>query len=84
MRVNVGFTPSNTAWNQSTVDLGFFYYQSGIPHGDKLYDAFAEGCRPYEEGFTDDFIGDDRTWKVARIMGLISACSSIVAAVRTR
>jgi hypothetical protein len=84
VRVNVGFTPSNTSWNQSTVDLGFFYYQSGIPHEDKLYSALAEGCRPYESGFTDDFIQDDRTWNVARIMGLISGCSSIVAAVRTR
>jgi hypothetical protein len=84
MRVNVGFTPSNFAWNQSTVELGFFHYQSGISHEDKLYDAFAEGCRPYDDDFTDNFIADDRTWKVARIMGLISGCSSIVAAVRTR
>lgn len=84
VRVNVGFTPTNDAWNQSTVEMGFFYYQSGIPHDDNLFDAFAEGCRPYESDFNDNFIQDDRTWKVARIMGLISGCSSIVAAVRTR
>ena len=68
LRVNVGFTPSNSAWSQSTAELGLFYYQSGIPDDNKYKSALLDGCRPYEDQFNIDFIEDDRTWKVAKIM----------------
>lgn len=68
LRVNIGFTPSNAAWNQSTAELGLFYYQSGIPDENTYKSALLDGCRPYREQFNTDFIEDDRTWKVAKIM----------------
>jgi hypothetical protein len=81
LRVNVGFTPSNEAWNQSTAELGLFFYQSGEPEINKYREALVDGCRWYEDDFNEAFIDDDRTWKVTRIMAYISGCASIVAMV---
>ena len=67
VRVNVGFTPSNDSWNSSTAELGLFFYQSGIKDKNKYRAAFLDGCRQYTDDFTDEFIQDDRTWKVARV-----------------
>ena len=82
IRVDVGFTPSNPAWNQSTAELGLFLYQSEEPETNKYREALVDGCRWYEDDFNEDFIDDDRTWKVARIMAYISAISSALAMVR--
>jgi hypothetical protein len=82
VRVDVGFPPSNTAWNQSTVDIGLFFYQSEEPETNKYLNTLFDGCRPYQGQFDNDFIQDDRTWKVARIMALIAGSAGIVATVR--
>jgi hypothetical protein len=82
IRVDVGFTPSNQAWNQSTGELGMFFYQSGEPEVNIYRETFVEGCRWYEDDFTENFIDDDRTWKVSRIMAYISGVASILAMVR--
>ena len=81
IRVDVGFTPSNTGWNSSTLEMGLFLYQSGEPDANKYRAAFVDGCRSYTEDFTTEFIDDDRTWKVAQIMAYVSAGASILATV---
>jgi hypothetical protein len=82
IRVNVGFTPSNEAWNKSTAELGLFFYQSGEPDMNKYRESLIDGCKWYEDAFNEDFIQDDRTWNVARVMSYISAISSTLAMVR--
>jgi hypothetical protein len=81
VRVDVGFTPSNEAWNQSTAQLGLFFYQSGAPETNKYREALLDGCQWYDDDFNEAFIDEDRTWKVARIMAYISGYSSMVATV---
>lgn len=81
IRLDIGFTPSNEAWNQSTAELGLFVYQSGESSMNKYHEAFVDGCQWYEDTFNEDFIEHDRTWKVARIMAYISFLSSALAMV---
>lgn len=47
-------------------------------------DALFEGCEWYSDAFEFNFIEGDRTWRVARIMALISGAASITAAVSSR
>ena len=82
IRVDVGFTPSNTGWNSSTLELGLFRYQSGEEDTNKYYATFLDGCRPYTEEFLDEFVDDDRTWRVAQIMAYVAAGGSLLATVR--
>lgn len=82
VRVDIGFTPSNDGWNQSSVEFGLFQYQSGEPDIEKYREALVEGCRVYESNFSSIFIDDDRTWKVARIMAYISGVASMLSMVR--
>lgn len=81
LEVKIGFTPSNEAWNQSTAEMGLFFYQSGEPESNKYREALVDGCRYYSDEFTAAFIDEDRTWKVATIMAYISGISSLVATV---
>jgi hypothetical protein len=76
--VDIGFAPSNDGWNQSTAEFGLFQYQSGEPEVDRYREALMEGCRAYGGDFSDVFIDDDRTWKVARTMAYIAGVSSTV------
>lgn len=80
VQLEVGFTPSNEAWNQSTANLGLFTLYTGnddgaIPYADQILD----GCEWYPSDFAFNFIEGDRTWKVARIMALISGAASMTA-----
>jgi len=84
IRVDVGFTPSNTGWNSSSLKLGLFLYQSGEEDTNKYYAAFLNGCRLYPKELSDEFVEDDRTWKVAQIMAYVSAGGGIIATVRAR
>jgi len=79
IRVDVGFTPSNTGWNSSTLQLGLFLYQSDEEDANKYYAAFLNGCRSYTEEFADDFVDNDRTWRVAQIMAYVAAGGGIIA-----
>lgn len=79
--LDVGFTPSNKAWNQSEAHLGLFYMYTGKDRGNKYADTLLEGCEWYSDSFEVSFIEGDKTWKVARIMALISGAASITAAV---
>lgn len=81
VRVNVGFTPSNTGWNQSTAQLGLFLYQSGESEINQYREFFVDGCRWYDEEFSNEFIDNDRTWLVSRIMSYISGGAGIAAMV---
>ena len=82
LRVDVGFTPANAGWNTSTVELGLFFYQSYEEETNKYWSFFLEGCRPYTKEFHDEFVANDRTWKVAQIMAYVAAGGSILASVR--
>lgn len=81
MQVNVGFTPSNDVWNESSIDLGLFLYQSGDVDASSYSSPYLKGCRRYSDEFTDSFISGDRTWKVARIMAYVAGGASILATV---
>jgi hypothetical protein len=79
--VQVGFTPSNDAWNKSIAQFGIFMYQS-FEEDDKLFrGAFIGGCRWYDDSFTNEFMEDDQTWHVTSIMAYISAAAGAIATV---
>lgn len=80
--LKVGFTPSNQAWNQSTASLGLFTMYTGVEDGGNQYaNKVLDGCEWYPANFEFNFIEGDRTWKVARIMALISGAASMTATV---
>lgn len=92
LRLDVGFVPSNGAWNENTIDLGLFLYRGGDEEpqqhqqqqvgGTNLFqETFVEGCRGYSDEFVDSFIDGDRTWRVSRIMAYIAGGASILATV---
>ena len=83
IRVNVGFMPSNDAWNQSTASLGLFQFHA-MDEANLWDDLTVKGCNRYSGGFESQFIEGDRTWEVTRIMAYISAIGGIVATVRKR
>jgi hypothetical protein len=82
IQVQVGFTPSNQAWNESgSLSLGFWYLQKDdVIHDWILQQTFHEGCDWYSDLFEDNFIAKDRTWNVARIMALVSGIASTLSA----
>ena len=81
--LEVGFTPSNKAWNQSTaISLGLFTMYTGVEEGGNIFtDKILDGCEWYPSNFEYDFVQGDRTWKVARIMALISGAAGMTATV---
>jgi hypothetical protein len=82
MNIDIGFTPSNVAWNHSsTADIGLFFYydqSNASVEQNKYKEIFHNGCTWYTDDFDESFISKDRTWKVARVMALISISGSIV------
>jgi hypothetical protein len=81
VRLEVGFTPSNQAWNQSSAKLGLFYMNTGYESDNQYEQNLLEGCEWYSDEFEYSFIEGDRTWKVARIMALIAGAAGITATV---
>lgn len=82
--IDIGFTPSNLAWNQSEANIGlFYYYQEGkimeIVEVGSLNEIFHSGCTPYSSTFEETFIDKDRTWKVSRVMAWIALTGSLLA-----
>ena len=80
--LDIGFIPANTAWNQSTAQLGIFSYadHERVSQGD-FFGSLIQGCGEYPGNYRDGFIEDDRAWNVARIVAWISGVGSIIAAV---
>lgn len=79
--LQVGFTPNNLAWNTSQADLGLFYYRDASAVAKTAAaDVFHNGCVWYKNNFQDLIINKDRTWKVSRVMAMISVSASLVAA----
>jgi hypothetical protein len=81
IRVSVGFTPSNAAWDSSSAEFGIFMYQAQEADSNKYRAAFLGGCRAYSEDFAAEFIEEDKTWEVTKIMAYVSGISSLVAMV---
>jgi hypothetical protein len=82
IQLEIGFSPSNAAWNQSEADLGLFYYKETVREvnqANKYLKTFHESCVWYTDQFKEELIQEDRTWKVARIMALIAASASLLA-----
>lgn len=81
MQVNVGFIPSNAAWNQSTATLGLFQFKAD-GETDLLDDLTVQACTPFSTKFKSQFIDGDKTWEVIRIMAYVSGISGSIATVR--
>ena len=82
IELDVGFTPSNQAWNQSTVGMGLFLVNVGdMPLESSILTSLHSNCDWYPSLFEDRFIDNDRTWKVSRIMAFIAGGSSLAAAI---
>mmetsp|Transcript_35024 Transcript_35024/g.72932 ORF Transcript_35024/g.72932 Transcript_35024/m.72932 type:complete len:472 (-) Transcript_35024:1193-2608(-) len=90
VEVDLGFSPTpNESWNSSSASLGFYYhYRPDQPYAEgeskfdpELADTVHENCYWYSDAMEDNFIESDRTWKVARIMALISAGGSGLSAI---
>jgi hypothetical protein len=82
IELEVGFTPSNLAWNESHAGLGLWHYQSDTPATDGSFiSGLYDNCQWYSEDFSSQFIEKDRTWKVARIMAMISGIGSFCACI---
>jgi hypothetical protein len=81
LQVNVGFMPSNTVWNESSIDLGLFLYQSGDVDASSYSISYLDGCRHYSDEFQQSFIDGDRTWRVARIMAYVACGASVLTTV---
>lgn len=82
MQVNIGFTPSNEAWNQSSADIGLFYYHDGdVQESNGWARRIHNGCTAYDDTFSEYFIDGDRTWGVSRIMAFIAGGAGLIATV---
>jgi hypothetical protein len=81
IELDVGFTPSNSAWNQSHISLGLWHYQSDTAVNDSVLSSLYANCQWYSADFSSQFIESDRTWKVARIMAMISGIGSLCACI---
>jgi hypothetical protein len=84
INIDIGFIPSNLAWNQSEANIGLFYYYAkgtdgGILGLNSLNEIFHSGCTAYSSTFEETFIEKDRTWKVARVMTLLALAGSLLA-----
>jgi hypothetical protein len=81
--VDIGFVPSNSPYNQSNAQLGFFFYKNSdhLQQGSSIEQSLHSGCERYSDAFVSDFIEPDRTWKVSRIMATISLFASLVSAI---
>jgi hypothetical protein len=80
LQINIGFNPLNTGWNQSTANVGLFYYETGAVGGE-FGDNLAPGCVRFSDAFEQQFIDGDRTWQASRVMGMISAISGMLSTV---
>jgi hypothetical protein len=81
LKVNVGFLPSNQAWNQTTATLGLFQFQ--VEQEPDLWgELLVEGCNRYSDEFQTQFVDRDRTWEVTQVVAYISGISGILATVR--
>ena len=79
VRLDIGFEPMNEAWNQTSVNLGFFLYDASSQNvadvaetsGNMLLDTFHPSCRTYESAFDSFFIDGDQTWTVSYEIQLV-------------
>ncbi|GAX24949.1 hypothetical protein FisN_2Lh225 [Fistulifera solaris] len=82
LEVDVGFTPNNHAWNESELEVGFFYqYRPGVSdqRSDYLSHVY-DSCHHYSNTFEKEIIEMDQTWKAARMMSHIASLSGFLAA----
>lgn len=90
LRVNIGFTPANEEWSDPQIDVGFWSYHGdeGVVdnqppfRNDKIY--ILPGCTEYSPEFSDFFIGGDKAWSAAKIMGMTSGVAGAIACVSLR
>lgn len=85
IEMNVGYPPTNRAWNESDLQVGLFFQHrpDDVPQDNEHWsDAiFHASCHPYTDAFEEDFIKADPTWKAARIMAHIASISGLLASV---
>jgi hypothetical protein len=81
IHIDVGFIPANLTLNQSVISVGLFQYHS-FEQKQIFQDIKLSGCSRYSSEFETQFVGNDPTWKVTRILAYLSGASSILATVR--
>ena len=81
--IDIGFKPTNEGWDASSpYSFGpLFYHNESIQHDNRYRETLHTGCVSYSGSFYDNFIEGDRTFKIIRIMTLISCASSVLAMV---
>lgn len=80
VELDVGFTPTNSAYNNSSeMDFGLYYFYNSETKG-PLDNPFGilRHCVPYSDTFETAIVSKDRTWKVARIIALIAVSGSML------
>ena len=79
VRMDIGFVPLNDGWQDSRASLGLFSFDSHERDKNKWKRSFNNGCQPYSDEFTSNFVGADRSWQIAKILSYISGISSAIA-----
>ena len=79
IRMDIGFVPVNEAWQDSRMQLGLFSYDSHQTDKNKWKRSFNNGCQPYSDDFSSNFVNADQSWHIARILAYISGISSAIA-----
>jgi len=75
INVDVGFQPINEAWDNSSINLGLFFYQNKESNTDVdliWMDKVHSTCHNFSPDFEDYFITGDKTWWISRLMAYIS------------
>ena len=86
IHVDIGIEPINLAWNQTSMDIGFFNYRNeeeGFGSNGLFMDTFHPGCQPYESLFKEYFIAGDKTWAMSQILAFVSGGAGCLATVRS-
>ena len=81
--LDVGFKPINEAWDDQRLEFGLFNYQTGISdvNSNSYMNNFHPGCEVFDDLFKEFFVVGDKTWIMAQIMGIVSACAGCIATV---
>lgn len=79
--VDIGFQPTNEGFSASEPYYfgPLFYHNESVVHDSMYRESLHTGCVAYPDNFYESFLKGDRTFKMIRVMTLISCVSSTLA-----